>query len=185
MRRVLMTIAVLFVATPLWAQVPNYRADVETCVTKYAAAWACLNEERACKLDFIILCARDITRKDPRVGLNGKRGDPGNLSADVLDFRGVGGTTDSRTGQPLAIVDVAYASDSPQRRPDWNQHDVGPGTWVDPFSVQPSQGGGEPPPPPPPPPPGGDPISRALKQIDDMHAWLLEIVTFVRKLQGQ
>lgn len=174
----------IVLAAPAAAQVPNYRQHVQACIDRYPAAWGCLNEARACKLDFIILCARDIHGFDMAVGLNGKRGDPRNLSADILDFKGLGTTVDVIHGGALAIVDIAFASDDPaRRRVDWNQHDIGPGTWVDPFSVDPSTGGALQ--PPTPQPPAADPIGRALQQIDQMHGWLKEIITFVRALQGQ
>ena len=154
---------VLLFAAPAWAQtVPNYRADVEACVSRYPAAWACAHTGRSCSADFVILCARDINRaKDARVGVNGKRGNPNDLSQDIIAYRGIGTAIDvTRGNTPMEIIDVIVCAggDPPRCEPsvDWGVAPGGPGdrgAWVDPWSVQPTAGGTPTPTPTPAPTP--------------------------------
>lgn len=154
-----LTLLALLLAAPALAQVPDYRADVEACVTRYPVAWACAHSGRACSADFVILCARDISRTDTRVGVNGKRGNPADLSQDILALRGVGSAVDvTRGNAPMEIIDViACAGGAATCAPSvaWGVAPGGPGdrgAWVDPFSVQPTAGGTPAPMPPTPTP---------------------------------
>lgn len=157
--RVTILLIGLLLAAPAAAQ-PNERASVEACVTRYPAAWACAHTGRACSADFVILCARDLSSKDANWGVNGKRGNPADLSQDILAYRGTGTAIDvTRGNAPMEIIDViACAGGGPNCSPSvaWGVAPGGTGdrgAWVDPWSVQPTAGGTAPTPNPTPTPP--------------------------------
>lgn len=139
---------ILFLSVaPSAAQVPNYQREVEACRAKYPEAWACAHSGRGCATDFVILCARDIqTHVDGRVGLNGKRGNPNDLSQDILAFKDIGTAVDvTRGSAPMEIVDICGSCGALNQHVTWNPAPGGPGdrgAWVNPFSREPSVGGG-------------------------------------------
>ncbi|HXG88756.1 MAG TPA: hypothetical protein VNJ02_10505 [Vicinamibacterales bacterium] len=132
-----------------WAQVPNRESDVHACAAKYPEAFACAHSGRPCSTDFVILCARDL---GDGWGVNGKRGNPRDLSQDILAFRDGGTAVDvTRGNAPMEIVDICGGCGAPGQRVVWSPGPGGPGdrgAWVDPFSVQPSSGAGGPGPAP-------------------------------------
>ena len=87
--------------------------------------------------DFIRLLASFLHHEvDPNGGLNGKRGNPNDISDDALAvFDGSGDVTD-RTGRRMLIVDCITAAGGPDPRPAWSS--VGgpsPGAWVQPPRI--------------------------------------------------
>lgn len=143
MKRTWFTILYLLLAAPALAQVPNAQAQVEACAAKYPEAFACMHHDgQPCARDFVILCARDMGGP---WGVNGKRGNPRDLSMDVIAYRGAGTAVDVTAGNaPMEIIDICGGCGAPGQRIVWNPGPGGPGdrgAWVDPFSVQPSSGG--------------------------------------------
>lgn len=179
MTRFITTLVLLCIALPATAQ-PNERAAVEACVTRYPAAWACAHTGRACSADFVILCARDLSAKDVNWGVNGKRGNPDDLSQDILAYRGTGTAVDvTRGNTPMEIIDViACAGGDPPRCSPSVEWGVAPGgkgdrgAWVDPWRVQPTAGGTAPPAPTPQPPPAPTPPPVDLRPVLDKLAGL-------------
>jgi hypothetical protein len=112
---------------------------------------------------------------DPRFGLNGKRGDPADISDDVVCFDGVsvlGDFDPTRGNAPVTVLDVIGGAGGPNPTPQWGP--VGPSpraAWVRPEPVGgvSSGGGGTPLPAPPVPVPGPD-LARVLARLDALVA---------------
>lgn len=78
------------------------------------------------------------TTVDKRFGLNGKRGNPNDLSDDALNWRGEGPGNDPTNGnQPVTVIDVINGAGGPNPQPAWQVFDQlpGPGAWVQPQPV--------------------------------------------------
>ena len=147
--KMFLTIVFTLLASVASAQVPNYLSRVEACAAKYPQQFACAHSNASCHTDFVILCARDLNPSvDNRVGLNGKRGNPNDLSMDILAIKGVGTAIDVTNGnRPMEIVDICAGCGAPGQRVVWNAGPGGPGdrgAWVDPYSVKTSTEAGAP-----------------------------------------
>ena len=108
---------------------------------------------------------------DARFGLNGKRGNPNDISDDALNFRGVGPGHDPTNGNaPVTVIDCIGGAGGPNPTPAWQVFDTlpGPGAWVQPVPVDGSVGGGVTSPTPRPPSPAPDlrPVLDALAALD-------------------
>lgn len=103
--------------------IPNYFEDVKAAKTNYPDAWKHAHisgDPRT--LEWIKLFAKDLHAKDPRANLNGKRGDPKNLSADAINYLCDKEDSDGRTpdGLPCVVVDVIGGAGGPNPTPGWN-----------------------------------------------------------------
>ena len=120
--------------------IPNYLWAIDEVRKRYPAAWAVAHNKQANGADFVILLARHLnTSTDARVGVNGKRGNPNDLSQDVLAFKGIGTAVDVVNGGAMEIVDVIKDAGLASATPAWQVAPGGPGdkgAWVNPFSVQ-------------------------------------------------
>lgn len=144
-------ISLAFVVLPAlsWAQAPDRRDVVQAVSDADPARFACAHvESRPCKLDWIQAVAAALHRIDQRWGLNGKRGNPADISMDVVTFR-VG-----PTDRHVEAFDVCGGCGGGAPSVTWNNitnyATMGqPGTaiWVAPVASEP------PPPPPVDPPP--------------------------------
>ncbi len=144
-------ISLAFVVLPAlsWAQAPDRRDVVQAVSDADPARFACAHvESRPCKLDWIQAVAAALHRIDQRWGLNGKRGNPADISMDVVTFR-VG-----PTDRHVEAFDVCGGCGGGPPSVTWNNitnyATMGqPGTaiWVAPVASEP------PPPPPVDPPP--------------------------------
>jgi hypothetical protein len=74
---------------------------------------------------------------DPRFGLNGKRGNPNDLSDDAINWIGSGPGHDPLTGRPVTVIDVIGGAGGPNPTPQWTVFSdlPGPGAWVKPQPV--------------------------------------------------
>lgn len=81
---------------------------------------------------------------DKRFGLNGKRGNPNDLSDDALNWIGEGPGHDPATGRPVTVIDFIARAGARHDDPDernrpavyWGVIDApGPGAWVKPQPV--------------------------------------------------
>lgn len=145
--------------------IPNYKSEVEAAKAKYPEAWGHAHVEGdPRRLEFIKLLASDLNKKDPKVGLNGKRGNPNDLSADALNYLCDAADSAGRTpeGLPCAVVDCIFAAgavppytpQNPAPAPIWSPFTTvveGSGAWVKPGASVPI------PPQPPQPPTTGYP----------------------------
>lgn len=131
--------------------IPNYLTDVQLARLKYADAWdhAHIDGDPR-KLEWITLFATDLHAKDPRANLNGKRGDPKNLSADAINYLCDKADSEGRTpdGLPCVVIDVIGNAGLPVAQPAWIVFDTkieGSGAAVNPNAIP------QPPPPQLPP----------------------------------
>jgi hypothetical protein len=117
--------------------IPNMLSEVEKCKKKFPQAWADAHTGNAHTEDFIRILASDLHLIDPKFGLNGKRGDPNDISDDAINYIGEGPGHDPTHGNaPVTVIDVISAAGSPSAAPAWQVIDQpGPGAWVKPKPV--------------------------------------------------
>jgi len=147
--------------------IPNMLAEVETCKADYPQAWKDAHTGNPRTEDFIRLLAARLHNLDARFGLNGKRGDPKDISDDAINYIGEGPGHDPATGLPVTVFDVIRGAGGPNPVPSWDRIDqAGPGAWVTPGAVV------VPPLPPPQPtqPPGRE---EALDEQKFLHAYYM------------
>jgi hypothetical protein len=102
---------------------PNYLTDVQRCAAENPEAWMNAHTGNAHTEDFIRILAYELCAKDPRVGLNGKRGNPADISDDalnVLDPKDGPGLTPE--GAKCWVVDVIIGAGGPDPAPNWNAY---------------------------------------------------------------
>lgn len=151
--------------------IPNYQSVVADLARQYPAEWQAAHRGGPQTEAFIRRLAWVLHQRDPRFGLNGKRGNYDDISDDVVNYIGEGPGHDPRTGQPVTVIDVIVAAGGPNPQPAWNSiNQPGPGGWVQPSPV----GGDVPTPQPPTPQPQPTPACRyqppdlsALDALDD------------------
>lgn len=122
------------------------------------------------------------TTVDARFGLNGKRGNPNDISDDAINFDGtslLGDVDPTRGNVPVTVFDVIGGAGGPNPVPTWNA--VGPAphaAWVKPEPVGTGSAGGGSPSPTPPQPTGPDltPILNTLKTLDAKITTIGELV---------
>ena len=124
--------------------VPNMLAEVERLKTKFPQAWKDAHTGNANSEGFIKLLAAHLHDLNPAFGLNGKRGNPHDLSDDAICFKGEGADFDPTDGHaPRTVIDVIVGAGGPNPQPQWaivTKADAPVGAaWVQP---------GPPPPPP-------------------------------------
>jgi hypothetical protein len=127
--------------------IPDYKADVEAAAKKYPDDWRhahVTGDPR--RWDWIRLFAFDLHQKDKNVGLNGKRGNPNDISMDALNYLDPDGPGRTPDGQACWVIDVIGGAGGQHPTPQWGvQHDpvassgawVKPGTNVAPVPVPP------------------------------------------------
>lgn len=167
--------------------IPNLVDVVARLAAQYPEEWRQAHTGSAQTEYFVRRLAWVLHQQDARFGLNGKRGNPEDISDDVVCFDGVevgpdgkrrGGDFDpTRGGVPVTVIDVIGGAGGPDPRPTW-QHPLTPSAaaWVQPSPVaethpQPG-GGGQQPKPEPKPVPTVD-LGPALAKLD---AVLAEVV---------
>lgn len=118
---------------------PNRLEVVERVSEADLERFACAHSGRPCEADWIKAVAATLHAEDPKWGLNGKRGDPSDLSLDVVTYRL--GPTDRH----VQAFDICGACGSPSAVPVWqditNWQTLGqPGTavWVKPATNSPN-----------------------------------------------
>jgi hypothetical protein len=100
---------------------PNYLADVERCAQQNPEAWKNCHTGNEHTEDFIRILAYELHAKDPNVGLNGKRGNPADISDDAINILDhIDGPGSTPEGLKCWVVDVVISAGSPQAKPGWN-----------------------------------------------------------------
>lgn len=159
--------------------IPNQIHEVEVARQQWPQDWKDAHTGNANTEGFIRKLAARLYAQDARWGLNGKRGNPQDISDDVLAYRGEGTAVDVVNGGPMEIIDVIAGAGGPSPTPAWIVAPGGPGdkgTWVKPAVSGPAPGPVCPDPsahiPKPPPPYPGDRVFDALgiRLIDDYAA---------------
>ena len=86
----------------------------------YKQAWISAHTGNSNTEDFIRILAWEAHQIDPNFGLNGKRGDPNDISDDVLNYKGEGADTDPTAGgAPRTVIDVIAGAGGPNPTPAW------------------------------------------------------------------
>jgi hypothetical protein len=159
----------------------NYQHLVEEAAATWPEDWknahTDLGSERS--RAFIRKLAAFIHTIDPRVGLNGKRGDPHNISDDALAVFDPNGDVIDRAGRRMFVVDVIAGAGGPDPRPAWQSVGSGghPGAWVQPETV--SVPTPQPTPQPTPTPPAID-YSARLEAIQSSQVFLINQIAQLR-----
>jgi hypothetical protein len=117
--------------------IPNMLAEVEQCRRDHPEAWANAHTGNSHSEDFIKLLAVRCHASNVKCGLNGKRGNPSDLSDDALNFLCGSSESTGRTpeGLPCVVIDVIGAAGSAGAYPTWQVFSVAPeanGAWVQP-----------------------------------------------------
>jgi len=124
--------------------IPNRLFEVEQCKAENPVAWRNAHTGNEHTEDFIRILAARLYAIDTRYGLNGKRGDPNDISDDIINYIGEGPGTDPITGKPVSLFDVItsagaqppYTPANPAPGAAWNLIDLpGPGAWVKPGTA--------------------------------------------------
>lgn len=138
--------------------IPNYSSTVEQVKNSFPRAWDhCHHEGDPEAWDFILLVAQAIYEQDQRFGLNGKRGNPDDMSWDALNW--IGDSDD-----PADVIDVVGAAGGPSPYVTWQETNT-TGAFINPMSkgTYYNYTGEEVPPPQPTPPP-----STGLKSYEEL-----------------
>jgi hypothetical protein len=100
--------------------VPNMLAEVERLKTKFPQAWKDAHTNNANTEGFIKLLAAHLHAINPAFGLNGKRGNPQDISDDAINFKGEGADFDPTDGDaPRTVIDVIGGAGGPNPFPTW------------------------------------------------------------------
>lgn len=124
--------------------IPNYLEDVKAAKVKYADAWTHAHVEGdPRKHEWIKLFASDLHAKDPKAGLNGKRGSPTDLSMDAINYLCEAADSAGRTpdGLPCAVIDVIGGAGGSNPQPAWSPFTTsveGSGAFVKPGGTTPA-----------------------------------------------
>jgi hypothetical protein len=98
--------------------IPNLLSEVEACKREHPEAWQHAHTGSARTEEFIRLLAARCHAISPRFGLNGKRGNPDDLSNDALCFKGEG-PDHLADGTPATVIDVIGAAGTPGAVAQW------------------------------------------------------------------
>lgn len=117
--------------------IPNLTYVIEQTRQEFPTEWANAHTGNAHTEDFIRLVAKRFHAISPKFGLNGKRGNPLDISDDAVNFIGEGpGTTPG--GQPCTVIDIIANAGAPNARPMWGVFSdpvAASGAWVNPNSA--------------------------------------------------
>jgi hypothetical protein len=151
--------------------IPNSRDIVdivERCKNQHPDAWKNAHTGNAHTEDFIRILAPLLKATDAKWGLNGKRGDPNNISDDALNYLCDASESEGRTpeGLPCVVVDVIIGAGGASPRPGciiFNTKIEGSGANVDPSSTPKTK---------PAPPPVAVPVVPGREEALDELTWL-------------
>lgn len=108
-------------SAPATTGVPNMLDVVEQTKEDFPDAWKRAHTGGVGTEDFIRICAARCHERDPRFGMNGKRGDPQDISDDALNFAGEGADIDPTHGNaPVTVIDVIGGAGGPNPQPQWS-----------------------------------------------------------------
>ena len=121
----------------------NMYQTVVEMANKYPREFKVAHTEHPDKHLWIKLLAWELHQLDERFGLNGKRGNPNDLSMDAINYLGEGiGFDPTKNDRPITVIDVIGAAGGPNPKPAWMVlNDMnepthrGPGAWVKPQPV--------------------------------------------------
>lgn len=131
--------ALLMAAATASAQVPNEKARIEQLARDNPNTFNCAHTPAACGRNFVKLVACKLNPEPSlgRWGLNGKRGNPKDLSYDALNWKGDGPGQDSFDPQnnPVTVVDFIQGAGASGASVSWTVFTdpvASSGAWVRP-----------------------------------------------------
>lgn len=131
--------------------IPNLKPLIEPLTMRFADAW-----EKAKKphddgeFNARVCAVLHYEMAMPEVGRNGKRGNPRDLSRDIINWRGEGPNPDPTTGKFGTIIDFIVGHEASNAKIDQFYPDPsGPGAWVKPLTLAEIDAGTQPTPQPP------------------------------------
>lgn len=166
--------------------IPNYQSTVAALAAQYPAEWRAAHTGGPQTEAFIRRLAWVLHQQDARVGLNGKRGNPSDISDDALCYDGVsekGDVDPTRGGAPVTVIDCIVAAGGPNPQPAWNLADKATpqphAAWVQPQPV-----GGEVPGPSPTPTPTPTPAPDCRYQPVDLAPVLARLDALMERMEA-
>lgn len=100
---------------------PNYQRDIERLKDQHPQAWKDAHTGNAHTEDFVRLVAAHLHALDPHVALNGKRGNPHDISDDALNILDpIDGPGRTPTGQRCWVVDFIANAGASNASVYWN-----------------------------------------------------------------
>lgn len=144
--------------------VPNLQPLIEPLTTRFPSAWAkCLAPHDDGEFNARVCAVLYYEKGLTKVGRNGKRGNPKDLSKDIINWKGEGDNFDpTQNGLPCTIIDFIAGHESASAKIDQFYPDPnGPGAWVKPLTLAEIDAGAPPAPPAAKPYPG-DPVWDAV-----------------------
>lgn len=148
--------------------IPNLTYIVQKARDENPQAWRDAHTGNEHTEDFIRIVAPMMYAVNKGFGLNGKRGNPRDISDDAINFIGEGpGTTPG--GQPCTVIDIIGGAGGPNPQPQWGVMTdpvAASGAWVNPNSAP-----GFPHQPPSPP----KPVLPSRQELMDEMAYLHEV----------
>ena len=175
--------------------VPNYIADVHDLRQRYPAEWSAAHRKGPGTNDFVRRLAWVLHQRDPKVGLNGKRGNPNDLSDDCICYRASGKSRDVRTGESVAVIDFITAAPNQPSDPDgtpgwgevWDPANIPTAaTWVQPMPVGDTVPGPTPtlPPTPAPAPTPGVDLRPVLDKLAGIEAVIIGLSVALQRIEA-
>ena len=103
--------------------IPNLLFLVQELSVSHPVEWRNMHTGNEHTEDFVRLLAKRAHALDKRFGLNGKRGNPNDISDDALNCLDAedGPGTDITTGKRCWVIDIAVDAGLPTAKPSWQQ----------------------------------------------------------------
>lgn len=122
--------------------IPNMLSEVDACKREHPQAWKDAHTGNSQTEAFVKILAARLHAISPAFGLNGKRGNPLDLSDDALNFLCASEDSTGRTpeGLPCVVIDVIASAGLPSASTAWQVFNRAPeanGAWVKPGAVVP------------------------------------------------
>ena len=121
--------------------VPNMLHVVESAKELYPQDWKDAHTGNANTEGFIRKLAPMLHAEYEEFGLNGKRGDPNDISDDAINWKGEGADTDpTNNNSPVTVIDVIGGAGGPSPYPTWaivtNPSAPVKAAWVEPGDIE-------------------------------------------------
>jgi hypothetical protein len=101
--------------------IPSFRHVVEEMAAKHPDAWHHAHRGGPRTEEFVRLLTARLHQMDPAIGLNGKRGNPSDISDDALCYKGVsvyGDVDPTRGNAPVTVIDFIGSAPSDYNGPN-------------------------------------------------------------------
>lgn len=115
---------------------PDYSIEVQLIADANPEAFQNCHTGNAHTEDFVRIVAAQLHELDPNVGLNGKRGNPDDISDDALNYLDPDdGPGHTPAGESCWVVDIVAGAGAPGASVTWNAYtdpEASTGAWVEP-----------------------------------------------------